>query len=955
MQHVNGNRFWKTALLFLLSIIIFVGGNSVLAGIVPPRGGGKLPPEYVQLKKRLKGAFTLKHSWIERRRIQVQGEEIYHHVLSSRRSPLSHPERAVSGRLAIPVVLGLYVEIPEPPIPYTELQEELFTGPWASGTLHDYYGEVSFGLLDVGGNVFDWVFLSQVEVYYTGGIGRGLSPGLSRTGEMIKEILDALDPTVDFGSYDNDGPDGYPNSGDDDGFVDILIVVHPTIGAECNNSLHMWSHSWIYSGWPASGGQPYATNDGAAGGGTVLIDDYIIGPALSCDQGIIEIGVFCHELGHALGLPDLYDANGGSSGIGYWGLMGAGNWNTPVSPTHLCAWSREQLGWVEPVEIDWREASLTLQPVGSSGEAVKLNLPSKRFRRSKYVPAGDMYALICGYTQVEASTRDWPGGEGYGNEWNESMFRLFHADDSRPITLQYDVSIDVEAPEPPAVYDFGLLLLESNGSVDTLAFYTGTSSTREIIDLSGRLPAGPCDFVLRFQFISDFNVSDEDGYYDSRGGWTFHIDDISIAGGGIDYFTSFEDDAGGWCSDSDPVEYFIVENRRRFGFDSHLPGEGLLIWHAENSIIYSLMGNTGGFAGTQARGLVLEEADGQYNLLLPDGFGGNFGDTGDPFPGSSSNTSFGPGTFPSSKSNGGWATPVRITDITRSSGTSSAVFHAGMPEPVIHAVQPDSVDKLTESEVTLDITGESFQCGAQCYLSFGVDTVRPVELDWWGEERLMATFQLDELFAGSWDVTVVSGDGQEAMAPEAFMVVSVYEAARVRAGRDYLLAEWTLRKIGGIRGCHLFRSASGGTFERISDDTLRSPEGEFRFTDPDIQPEVDYSYRIITYITGVGEESLTLRGPYRITDLPFIADQNFPNPFSDRTTISFFVPSMRTVSIDIFDVAGRRVASLGTEAYGRGTHRIEWVPSSDDLQTGIYFCVFRLGRTMRVVKMVLLR
>ena len=187
------------------------------------------------------------------------------------------------------------------------------------------------------------------------------------------------------------------------------------------------------------------------------------------------------------------------------------------------------------------------------------------------------------------------------------------------------------------------------------------------------------------------------------------------------------------------------------------------------------------------------------------------------------------------------------------------------------------------------------------------------------------------------------------------MVVSVYEAARVRTGRDYLLAEWTLREIGGIRGCHLFRSASGGTFERISDDTLRSPEGEFRFTDYDIQPEVDYSYRITTYITGVGEESLTLRGPYSIEDLPFIADQNFPNPFSDRTTISFFVPSMRTVSIDVFDVAGRRVTSLGTEVYGRGTHRIEWVPSSDDLQTGIYFCVFRLGRTMRVMKMVLLR
>jgi M6 family metalloprotease-like protein len=76
------------------------------------------------------------------------------------------------------------------------------------------------------------------------------------------------------------------------------------------------------------------------------------------------IGIIAHELGHAaFGLPDLYDTTPSSlpdsAGIGYFGLMSAGMWGTKElqaskegsSPTHMCAWSKIQNGWIAPEEI----------------------------------------------------------------------------------------------------------------------------------------------------------------------------------------------------------------------------------------------------------------------------------------------------------------------------------------------------------------------------------------------------------------------------------------------------------------------------------------------------------------------------------------------------------------------------------------------------------------------------
>src|SRR5205823_471036 len=60
----------------------------------------------------------------------------------------------------------------------------------------------------------------------------------------------------------------------------------------------------------------------------------------------MPIGTVAHETGHGFGLPDLYDTDGSSEGVGEFSLMGSGNYTSPSSPSRMDAWSLNELGWV---------------------------------------------------------------------------------------------------------------------------------------------------------------------------------------------------------------------------------------------------------------------------------------------------------------------------------------------------------------------------------------------------------------------------------------------------------------------------------------------------------------------------------------------------------------------------------------------------------------------------------
>ncbi len=110
-----------------------------------------------------------------------------------------------------------------------------------------------------------------------------------------------------------------------------------------------------------------------------------------------------------------------------------------------------------------------------------------------------------------------------------------------------------------------------------------------------------------------------------------------------------------WRDGGGGNEYFLVENRQQAGFDESLPGQGLLIWHIDEAVSDNSNENHYKVALMQADGLRQLEAN------------ANRGDAGDPFPGSTGNSSFTGSSTPNSKSYAGSNTFVGVTGIPAAS------------------------------------------------------------------------------------------------------------------------------------------------------------------------------------------------------------------------------------------------------------------------------------------------
>ncbi len=274
-------------------------------------------------------------------------------------------------------------------------------------SVNAFYRENSYGSFGFQGTVANWVTSTRTMSYY-GQDGSGVDDGTGPIYRLVSEAVRAADAAgMNFRQFDNDGPDGVPSSGDDDGVVDHVVIVHAGGAQESSqNSNLIWSHRWaVIDGDTTIPGDQRLSVDGVQIYGYVMISE---------DS---PFGVLAHEFGHDLGLPDLYDTDGSTLGVGIWDVMGGGSWNgnpRGTSPSQFSAWSKIKLGWVTPIEVT---SALLTQPI----RAVENNSAVYRLT-VKGTTNGDEYFLVenredIGYDSAQPGT----GG-----------LLIWHVDDSVP-------------------------------------------------------------------------------------------------------------------------------------------------------------------------------------------------------------------------------------------------------------------------------------------------------------------------------------------------------------------------------------------------------------------------------------------------------------------------------------------------------------------------------------------
>jgi len=197
----------------------------------------------------------------------------------------------------------------------------------------------------------------------------------------VKAAIEAANPYVDFSAYDRDGDGGI--SSEELGVVVVMAGWESSYGGyRVTYNPASWGHSWALGFEDEVGTVAAPVVDGVRvghwqdGGGYVSFGEWM--QTSRSDSHRSTIGVMVHELGHdPFGLPDLYDYDDSSLGVGGFCLMGSGSWGSDLqgaqwfsgdAPVALCAWSKLAINVIEPTDL--QGAGTTLATPASESPVV---------------------------------------------------------------------------------------------------------------------------------------------------------------------------------------------------------------------------------------------------------------------------------------------------------------------------------------------------------------------------------------------------------------------------------------------------------------------------------------------------------------------------------------------------------------------------------------------------------
>jgi hypothetical protein len=169
---------------------------------------------------------------------------------------------------------------------------------------------------------------------------------------------------------------------------------------------------------------------------------------------------------------------------------------------------------------------------------------------------------------------------------------------------------------------------------------------------------------------------------------------------------------------------------------------------------------------------------------------------------------------------------------------------------------------------------------------------------------------------------------------------------------------WTLSEID--EGIDFVVSRGGepdGPFVELPSHEVGRDGLVFTFIDRDWDSGATYYYRVDAR-KGTEQWELFETGPVAARELPLALHQNRPNPFNPSSAISYYLPEAASVSLDVYDLSGRRIITLTNGMEEKGPHSVTWNgrnTAGEPVESGVYFYRLRAGKETISRKMVLLR
>lgn len=230
----------------------------------------------------------------------------------------------------------------------------------AYGSAAQYFADQSNGSYRPQFDVFGPVTLSQNYAYYGEDVDEEGDDRYASQAVMEACILANSEFNVDFTQYDSDN----------DGKVDFVYVIYAGKGQADGGDVNtIWPHNWLMSSARTYGNCTYTATQCKLDGKAV--DNYACSAELS-GSSLSGIGTLCHEFGHVMGLPDLYDTNYGDNydnGVtpGNWNIMDGGSYNgNGHCPPNYDPWEKYFFGWITPVNLGTTGQNVTLYANGTN-------------------------------------------------------------------------------------------------------------------------------------------------------------------------------------------------------------------------------------------------------------------------------------------------------------------------------------------------------------------------------------------------------------------------------------------------------------------------------------------------------------------------------------------------------------------------------------------------------------